>query len=66
MIATLIKIVLLTNSMARLGKIPKGEQSLPSRPINLVINGIRVGDPSCFQDDDDTIHKDALSSIIHR
>jgi hypothetical protein len=63
---TLIKIVLPPNSMGRLGKIPKGEQSLPSKALNSIINGIRVGDPSFFQADEDIIHEDAPSFIIHR
>jgi hypothetical protein len=66
MTTTLIKIVLPPNSMGRLGKIPKGEQSLPSKALNSVIDGIRVGEPSCFQDDEDIMHEDAPSSIIHR
>jgi hypothetical protein len=45
--------------MGRLGKIPMGEKSLPSKYINSIIDGIIVWDPNCFQDNEEIIHEDS-------
>jgi len=65
MATTLIKKVLLPNSMGRLGNIHKGGKSLPSKDLNLVIDGTRVVYLRCFHDEKDIIHEETPSSTIH-
>jgi hypothetical protein len=67
MTVTLIKTVLPSNSIGRLGTIPAGLQSLPLKARNWVIGGIkRVEEPMCFQADKYIVHEEAPSSTKHR
>jgi hypothetical protein len=66
MTTKLIKTILPPNSMGILGNIPKGKHTLPSESLNSFIDGIRVLELSCFLDDEDIMHEDSPSSIIHR